>query len=392
MADKAIGDVARHPRHSLPHGRRVDRDRVARRRMRPHPALDVDVVVVALVADRLAAIGLLHDQPHGLDRLLQMRGRPAVFHAVPGLVEALDARPEAEAKAAAGELVDVQRRDGEDEGAARERPCDAGPDGDPVGDGTDVGRLGDRAAEQLGRPDAVDARLLGRLGLGGELVCGAADGGDGDALQRLGQLAHSVRPSSRACFSTSAKGSELSSVRMLGSCSASSRTDCASSRNVCSSSAPSSGSPSARMPSIWPWMLGMITSAANFAWSALLGFPVAPAKNFCPAASSFASSALQTASASAAKSAGRSPWAPCSPLAPEAPLAPLAPLVVVVVVVSSSSPQPAASRPADTTSTAVVIFSFMVFLSKKVAPARRGSLALSGAQTAQAGTPRRAAC
>ena len=41
-----------------------------------------------------------------------------------------------------------------------------------------------RAAEQLGRPDAVDARRLGRQGLLGELVGGVADRGYLDSLGR----------------------------------------------------------------------------------------------------------------------------------------------------------------------------------------------------------------
>ena len=113
VADQAVGDVAGHPAHPALDARGVDRHRLARRRVRPDPALDVDVVVVALVADRLALAGLLHDQPGRLDRLAQVRRRFAVLGVVPGFVEPFDAGAEAEPEAAARHLVDVERRDGE---------------------------------------------------------------------------------------------------------------------------------------------------------------------------------------------------------------------------------------------------------------------------------------
>ena len=133
VPDQPVGDVARHPAHPSLHAGGVDRHRLARRRMRPDPALDVDVVVGALVADRLALAGLLHDQPRRLDRLAQVRRRFAVLGVVPGLVEAFDARAEAEPEAPARHLVDVEGRDGDDEGAAGEGPGDPGGDADRLG-------------------------------------------------------------------------------------------------------------------------------------------------------------------------------------------------------------------------------------------------------------------
>ncbi len=109
VADQAVGDVAGHPAHPRLHAGGVDRHRLARRRVRPDPALDVDVVVLALVADRLARAGLLHDQPRRLDRLAQVRRRLAVLGVVPGLVQPLDPGAEAEPEAAARHLVDVER-------------------------------------------------------------------------------------------------------------------------------------------------------------------------------------------------------------------------------------------------------------------------------------------
>ena len=132
VADQPVGDVAGHPRHPRLDGGGVDRHRLARRRVRADPALDVDVVVLALVADRLAGAGLAHDQPRRLDRLAQVRRRFAVVGVVPGLVEALDARPHPEPEAPAGHLVDVERGDGVDEGAAGEGPDDPGGDVDPL--------------------------------------------------------------------------------------------------------------------------------------------------------------------------------------------------------------------------------------------------------------------
>ena len=183
MADHPVGDVAGHPRHPLLHGGRVDRDRLADLRVRADPALDVDVVVVALVADRLAAAGLLDDQPHRLDRLAQVRRRAAVLDPVPGLVEPLDAGAEAEPEAPARGLVDVERRERDDHRAAGERPGDPGADADRLGRGGQPHRLGERAAKELDRPDAVDPGRLGRARLLGEVGQGVAEAGDLDPVE-----------------------------------------------------------------------------------------------------------------------------------------------------------------------------------------------------------------
>ena len=175
VADHPVGDVARRPRHSLLHGRGVDRDRLANLGMRAHPALDVDVVVGALVADRLGGARLLDDQPHRLDRLAQMRGRAPVLGPVPGLVEALDPGSEAEAEATSRGLVDVERREGDDHRAAGESPRDPGADSDPLGRCGEPHRLGQRAAEELHRPDAVDPGGLRGPGLLGEVLDGVAE-------------------------------------------------------------------------------------------------------------------------------------------------------------------------------------------------------------------------
>ena len=53
-----------------------------------------------------------------------------------------------------------------------------------------VGGLGDRGAEQLRRPDALDPGRLGALRLGLEVGDRGADRGDGDAVER----AHRGRP------------------------------------------------------------------------------------------------------------------------------------------------------------------------------------------------------
>ena len=57
-----------------------------------------------------------------------------------------------------------------------------------------VGGLGDRGAEQLRRPDALDAGRLGALRLGLEVGDRGADRGDGDAVER----AHRVGPAQAA--------------------------------------------------------------------------------------------------------------------------------------------------------------------------------------------------
>ena len=99
---------------------------------------------------------------------------------MPCLIQALDARAEPQAKAASGHLVDVERRDREDERATGERPRDPGANPDPLGGGGEPGCLGDRAAEELGRPDAFDPGCLGIPGLGGEVVGRVGDRRDRD--------------------------------------------------------------------------------------------------------------------------------------------------------------------------------------------------------------------
>ena len=75
-------------------------------------------------------------------------------------------------------------RSGDDEGAAGEGPGDPGGDVDRLGPPGQVGGLGDRGAEQLRRPDALDAGRLGPLGLGLEVGDRGPDRGDRDPLQR----------------------------------------------------------------------------------------------------------------------------------------------------------------------------------------------------------------
>src|SRR6185436_17511195 len=91
---------------------------------------------------------------------------------------------EAEAEAAAGHLVDVERADGEDEGAAGEGPGDPGGNVDLLGATRQVGRLGDRGAEQLRSPNALDPGLLGSLRLPLQVADRGSDRGDGDAIER----------------------------------------------------------------------------------------------------------------------------------------------------------------------------------------------------------------
>ena len=112
-----------------------------------------------------------------------MRRRLAVVDRVPGLVEPLHSGAEPEPEAAARHLVDVQGGDRQDEGAAGECPGDAGPDADLLRLGGEPGRLGDRAAEQLRRPDAVDAGGLGGARLLGEVLRRVSDRGDRDAVE-----------------------------------------------------------------------------------------------------------------------------------------------------------------------------------------------------------------
>src|SRR5262249_32898970 len=152
--------------------------------VRTHPPLDVDVVVGALVANRLAGAGLLHDQPRRLDRLAQVRGRAAVLGVVPGLIESFYPRTETEAEAPARHLVDVEGAAGGDEGAAGEGPGDPGGAVDALGLAGEEGCLRHRGAEQLRRPDALDSGRLGSLRLGKEVGNRGADRGDRDPLER----------------------------------------------------------------------------------------------------------------------------------------------------------------------------------------------------------------
>ena len=113
-----------------------------------------------------------------------MRRRFAVVGVVPGLVQAFDPGAHPEPEAAARHLVDVEGADRVDEGAAGEGPDDPGGDPDPLGLRRQVGGLGDGAAEQLRRPDALDAGRLGPQRLRLEVGDRGADRGDGDAVER----------------------------------------------------------------------------------------------------------------------------------------------------------------------------------------------------------------
>src|SRR6187551_145760 len=183
VSDQTVGDVARHPAHPPLHSRGVDRHRLASRRVRPDPALDVDVVVVAPVADRLSLAGLMHDQPGCLNSLTQVGRRLAVLGVVPGFVQALDTGAEPEPKAPARHLVDVQGTDCDDEGAAGKGPGNPGGDPDLLGPPRQIGGLGDRGAEQLRGPDTFHTSRFGTLGFRLEVGDGDADRGDGDAVQ-----------------------------------------------------------------------------------------------------------------------------------------------------------------------------------------------------------------
>jgi len=92
-----------------------------------------------------------------------VRCRTAVLGVVPGLVQPLDSGAEAEPEAPARHLVDVEGADRENEWAAREGPGDPGGQVDLLGATRQVGRLRDRGAEELGRPDAFDPGGLGAL-------------------------------------------------------------------------------------------------------------------------------------------------------------------------------------------------------------------------------------
>src|SRR3954447_15604473 len=204
MADQPVGDVAGHPAHPLLHGGGVDRNPIANRLVRADPALDVDVLIFAGVANWLAARRFLHDQANRLDRLAKMRGRLAVFDRMPRLVEPLDAGAEAETESSPRHLVDVERGDGEDEGAAGEGPGDSRRYSDPLGSRRQPGCLRDGAAKELRGPDAVDAGGLRDARLLGEVLDRVADRGDRDAVEG----SHGSDPSPRiprpACCRASA--------------------------------------------------------------------------------------------------------------------------------------------------------------------------------------------
>jgi hypothetical protein len=106
---------------------------------------------------------------------------------VPGLVQPLHPGAESQPEAPARDLVDVERADGEDERASGERPGDPGADPDPPGARGQEARLGEGAAKELGRPDAVEARRLGVARLSLEIGDVTADRGDRDAVEGGGQ-------------------------------------------------------------------------------------------------------------------------------------------------------------------------------------------------------------
>src|SRR6202008_4812628 len=114
-----------------------------------------------------------------------------VVHRVPGLIQSLYAGAQPEPEAPTRHLVDVERAHREDEGTAREGPRDPGADPDLLGVGGQPGRLRDRAAEELRRPDAVDAGRFGGPPGGGEPPRGIPDRGDRDAIE-AGHLASAL--------------------------------------------------------------------------------------------------------------------------------------------------------------------------------------------------------
>jgi hypothetical protein len=166
VAQEAVGDFARHPRHGVAHPGEQDlRRAVAVRPGREHRGHERVLVVLALKAQLLARLPASPGGPHGQHELAHLGDRAAPGHREPAGDVRPDLRAEAEHEPAAGQPLQVMGRVREGHRGAGERDRDGRAEVDAPRGVRREGQRQERVAGDLAGERPGVARVLGGPGV-----------------------------------------------------------------------------------------------------------------------------------------------------------------------------------------------------------------------------------